>query len=633
MFSFQSSNKYKNRKVSIRSKEDIEPHEILLDSMAKKKEEEWGITEKKFEVPLYRKILQGFFVFCFFTLLALFLKTFQMQFFEGEKFYAMAEENKFLIRQIQSERGVIYDQDLNQLVSNKPSFDLVANMKELPEEAEKERILREISQIIQKDYEEIKKSLDESNEPQVFIAENLEHQTLILLEAKIGEFTGFEIQNNTTRDYLDGPVYSNILGYKRKNDEKTGLESYYDDILKSKPGEIQIKRDAMQNPISKEIVSLPESGQSLVLWLNSGLQKKAAEALKNSIINTGAKAGAVVALDPRTGGVLALVSYPDFDNNLFSQGMSSEQWEEINSDPKNPLFNRAISGVGYPTGSTIKPLIGAAALEDDIIDPDTKLLCPVEICIKNPWFPDKEDCFADWKFHGTSDIRRALAESVNTFFYKIGGGFEGFKGLGPTKIKNWLKAFNWGAKTGIDLPKEGEGILPDLEDEWRIGDTYHFSIGQGPFSATPIQVAAAYAGIAINGNIFQPQVVKEVIDKDKKTVKTMEPIVLKEIPVSSENLQVVREGMRQGVTSPAGSSFVLSSLPVSVAAKTGTAQTGRKTSDNRDYLDSWIGAFAPYDDPQIVVVAVVEGVEEGQIAALPIASSILEWYFSQEDSN
>jgi penicillin-binding protein 2 len=392
---------------------------------------------------------------------------------------------------------------------------------------------------------------------------------------------------------------------------------------------MQIKRDAKQNPISKEVVSLPESGQSLVLWLDAGLQKKAAEALKNSILNTGAKAGAVVALDPKTGGVLALVSYPDFDNNLFSQGMSSEQWKAINSDPKNPLFNRAISGGGYPTGSTIKPLIGAAALEEGIINPDTRLSCPIEICIKNPWFPDKEDCFADWKFHGTSDIRRALAESVNTFFYKIGGGFEGFKGLGPTKIKNWLKAFNWGSKTGIDLPKEGEGILPNLEDEWRIGDTYHFSIGQGPFSATPIQVAAAYASIANNGNIYRPQVVKEVVDKDKKVIKTMEPVVLKEIPVTKENLQVIREGMRQGVTSPDGSSYVLSSLPVSVAAKTGTAQTGRKTSDNKDYLDSWIGAFAPYDDPQIVLVAVVEGVKEGQVAALPIAKSVLEWYFSQ----
>jgi penicillin-binding protein 2 len=629
MFKFQSKG-FKNKRIRFTSSEEIEPHEILLDSLAKKKEEELGISEKKIEVPLYRKILQGFFVFCFLVIFILFVRTFQIQVMEGKKFSALAEENKFIIRQIQAERGVIYDSNLTQLVSNKPSFDLVATVSELPKtESEKEKMIKEISQIIQKDYEEIKKEINDSKEQQVFVAENLDHQTLILLEAKINEFPGFEIQNNTTRDYVGGPVFSNVLGYKRKNEEKTGLESYYNEILKPKPGEIQIKRDAKQNPISKEIVSLPESGQSLVLWLDAGLQRKAAESLKNSILNTGAKAGAVVALDPKTGGVLALVSYPDFDNNLFSQGMSSEQWKAISNDPKNPLFNRAISGIGYPTGSTIKPLIASAALEEGIVKPETKLNCPLEICIQNPWFPDKEDCYADWKYHGTSDIRRAIAESVNTFFYQVGGGYKNFKGLGPTKIKNWLKTFNWGSKTGVDLPREGEGILPNLEDEWRIGDTYHLSIGQGPFSATPLQVAAAYVSIANKGKFYQPQIVKEIVDKEKKPIKTIEPKILKELPVKEENLQVVREGMRQGVSSPDGSSYVLSSLPVPVAAKTGTAQTGKKTSDNKDYLDSWVGVFAPYDDPRIVLVAVVEGVREGQVAALPIAKEVLEWYFSR----
>jgi len=628
MFNSPSSKEYKNRKIRFISKEDIEPHEILLDSLAKKREEDWGISERKIEVPLYGKILQGFFVFCFFIIFVLFVRTFQIQILEGKKYVALAEENKFIIRQIQAERGVIYDRNLNQLVFNKPSFDLVAIVSELPkDEGEKEQLLKEVSSLIQKDYEEIKKEIKDSKEQQVFIAENLDHQTLILLEAKINEFTGFEIQNNTAREYVDGSVFSSVLGYKRKNNEKTGLESYYNDILKPIPGEIQIKRDAKQNPISKEIISAPESGQSLVLWLDSGLQKKAAESLRNSILNTNAKAGAVVALDPKTGGVLALVSYPDFDNNLFSQGMSSEQWKAINNDPQNPLFNRAISGIGYPTGSTIKPLIASAALEEGIIKPETKLNCPLEICIQNPWFPDQEDCFADWKFHGTSDVRRAIAESVNTFFYQIGGGYKNFKGLGPTKIKNWLKSFNWGSKTGIDLPKEGEGILPSLEDEWRIGDTYHLSIGQGPFSATPIQVAAAYASIANKGKLYQPQIVKEIVDKEKKPIKTMEAKILKEIPVKEENLEVVREGMKQGVSSPDGSSYVLSSLPVPVAAKTGTAQTGKKTWDNKDYLDSWVGVFAPYDNPQIVLVAVVEGVREGNVAALPIAKEVLEWYF------
>ena len=393
---------------------------------------------------------------------------------------------------------------------------------------------------------------------------------------------------------------------------------------------MQVKKDVNQVPISKEIVSQPQPGQSLVLWLDAGLQRKASESLKRSIYNTGADAGAVVALDPDTGGVLALVSYPDFDNNLFSQGMTSEQWKKINNDPSNPLFNRAISGIGYPTGSTIKPLIGAAALEEKIIKPDTELYCPLELCIKNPWFPDKEDCFADWKYHGTSDIRRAIAESVNTFFYQIGGGYEKFKGLGATKIKKWLQVFGWGSKTGIDLPKEGEGILPNLEKDWRIGDTYHFSIGQGSFSATPLQVAAAYAAIANKGKLYKPLVAKQVVDKERNVVSQTEPKVVKELPVSVENLEVIREGMRQGVSSPDGSSFVLNSLPVEAAAKTGTAQTGKKDKyDNKDFLDSWVGVFAPYENPEIVLVVVVEGVKEGQVAALPVAKEVLDWYFSR----
>jgi penicillin-binding protein 2 len=627
MSRFRSPGKFNFKKKTFSP--EIEPHEVLLDSLAKKREEQWGISQIKMEVPLYRRVLQGFFFFCFALLFILFARTFQLQVLEGKKYLALAEDNKFIIRQIQAERGVIYDSNLEQLVFNKPSFDLVANVAELPKEG-RDIYLQEIAGIAKVDFEEIKRRIAESKEPQVFIAENLDEQTLLILETRISDFPGFEVQNNTVREYVDGSVFANLLGYKRKNDEKTGTESYYDAVLKANPGEMQVKKDVNQVPISKEIVSQPQPGQSLVLWLDAGLQRKASESLKRSIYNTGADAGAVVALDPNTGGVLALVSYPDFDNNLFSQGMTSEQWKKINSDPDNPLFNRAISGIGYPTGSTIKPLIGAAALEEKIIKPDTELYCPLEICIKNPWFPDKEDCFADWKFHGTSDIRRAIAESVNTFFYQIGGGYEKLKGLGATKIKKWLQVFGWGSKTGIDLPKEGEGILPNLEKDWRIGDTYHFSIGQGSFSATPLQVAAAYATIANKGKLYQPLVAKQVVDKERNVVSQTEPKVIKELPVSVENLEVIREGMRQGVSSPDGSSFVLNSLSVEAAAKTGTAQTGKKDKyDNKDFLDSWVGVFAPYENPEIVLVVVVEGVKEGQVAALPVAKEVLDWYFSR----
>ena len=215
---------------------EIEPQEILLDSLAQKKEREFGISEKKLEIPLSQKILRGFWFGFLILVLFLFAKTAQLQILEGETFSQRSEENRFVIRLIQAQRGVIYDKDLNQLVFNKPSFDFVCDGK--------------------------------------VVSENLNHQNLIFYEVKINEFPGCEIKNNTAREYAQGPVFSQVIGYQRKTGGKTGLEDYYDNILKAKPGEIQITRDVYGNPIAKEIISQPSSGQSLVLHLDSELQKK-----------------------------------------------------------------------------------------------------------------------------------------------------------------------------------------------------------------------------------------------------------------------------------------------------------------------------------------------------------------------
>jgi len=570
-------------------KKEIEPQEILLDRLSRQKERELGITEKKLETPIPSKILKTFWIFVLILILILLGRTIQLQIVEGKTYAELAERNKFINLSLRAERGVIYDKNLKQLVFNQASFDLVCD-------------------------------------GEVFL-ENLSHQDLIFFESRIDEFPGCEIKNNTIRKYPEGGVFSHLLGYLRSTGDKTGLESYYNDILEPKPGQLQIERDVHGRPISKKIISLPEPGQSLVLWLDSGLQEKAVAALEHQVLNWGAKGGAVIALDPKTGGVLALFSYPTFDNNLFSQGISQEEWQRLQADKRDPFFNRAISGVGYPTGSTIKPLVALAALEEGIISPEQQIYCPLEICIQNPWDPGEQTCYEDWKYHGTSDVKRAIAESVNTFFYQIGGGYKDFKGLGPTKIKEWLQKFNWGSRTGIDLPLEGTGILPDLDKEWTTGYTYHLSIGQGPFSITPLQVAAAFVAIANGGKFFQPQVVKEVINSQKELVKENPPKILKEILVQPENLEIIRQGMRQAVITPGNPPAILNSLPVKVAAKTGTAQTGQK-----NVYHNWVTVFAPYDNPQIVLTVVVEGVKgtpEGIPAVvLPIAKEVLDWYFS-----
>ncbi len=251
---------------------------------------------------------------------------------------------------------------------------------------------------------------------------------------------------------------------------KTGLERQYERILRGHPGIVDIKRNAAGKIVDKQIIKEPEPGKSLQLWLDAELQAKAKEALEVTLKKVGSKKGAVIALDPNTGGVLAMVSIPSFDPNIFSRGITEEEFQKLQQDPNHPLFPRAIAGQ-YPSGSTIKPIIASSALQEGIIKPNDQLFAPLELCTKNIYSGQKE-CFADWTFHGWTDVRRAIAESINPFFYLIGGGYQknefsdprlpdSFVGLGVSKIKKYLSMFGWGQKTGIDLPGEAEGRIPD----------------------------------------------------------------------------------------------------------------------------------------------------------------------------
>lgn len=603
-------------------KQEIEPQEILLDSLAQKKEKELGVSGKKLEYPLSRQILLGFWLVFLILVFALFGKTFQLQILEGKTFSALAEENRFVIRLIQAERGVIYDKDLNQLVFNKPRFDLISDIGDLPkDEVSRIKVLEEVAGILQKNYQWLEQKINQSQS--ALIAENLDYETLILLEAKINELPGFKIENNTVREYLAGPFSSHLIGYKRRTGAKTGLEDYYDEILKAKPGELLVKRDVYGNPIAKEIIALPESGKSLVLWLDSELQKKITEILGESIKNVGAKAGAAVALDPKTGGVMALVSFPSFDNNLFSQEISQEVWQKLEKDVQNPFFNRAISGE-YPIGSTIKPLIASAVLEENIISPEKQIYAGGLIEVPHKYNPEIIYTFRDWKVHGWTDIKKAIAVSSNVYFYTVGGGYQEQKGLGPSLIKKYLQLFGWGSPTQIDLPGESRGLIPDpawkkevVGEDWWDGDTYYLSIGQGFILATPLQIAAAFAAIANGGTLYQPQIVQKILDGQE-----FKPKIIRENFIDPENLAIVKEGMREGVVY--GSSILLNSLPVETASKTGTAQTQEK-----DVYHNWVTVFAPYDNPQIVLTILIENVSGAQAAALPVAKKALEWYFTR----
>jgi penicillin-binding protein 2 len=620
---------------------EIEPEEVLLDKLAKKKEEEMGIFEKRFEVPIFKTTLFRFFLFLISLLTILYLRTIQLQIIEAREFQIKSDSNKFLILKIKSERGVIYDKNFKQLVFNRPSFDLVLKKNDLPkDDRERERILKEVSQILKIDFEKLKEKINSQGE-KIKIFENLDHQTLIVLETKIDELSGFEIEKRIQREYIDGETISHLIGYLGKADfeGKEGIEKSYDQILRENPGKILIERDAKGRILSQKIVELPKPGKSLVLWLDFDLQKKIKEEMEKKIKEVEAKGGAAVAIDPKTGGILALVSLPSFDNNLFSKGISQEEWEKLQKDPKNAFLNRATSGQ-YLFGSTVKPFIALAALEEKIISPNKKIDCQGKIEIPHKYNPEIIYQFRDWTVHGPTDIKKAIAESCNVFFYTIGGGYGDQEGLGPSKIKKYLEIFGFGKLIDSDfpLPSFAKGLIGDPEwkkkkfgESWWDGDTYNMSIGQGYILTTPLQVARAFAAIANGGKLLKPKFVKEIVDEEKNVIESIQPEIEREIQIDPKNLQIIKEGMRWAVTgqnSPHASAVALSDLPVAAAAKTGTAQVLRK--DCKDCYTIWISVFAPYEDPKIVLTIVLEDVR-GRLSqvVVPVAKEILNWYFQR----
>lgn len=633
------------------SRGDIEPHEVFLDKMAKEKEEELGLSEKKFEVPLTEKIsyvLLGFFLLC---ALALFSKTFYFQAIQGKKLYTAAQNNKGGITLIAPERGIIYDKNFKKLVSNYPAFDLVCDKRQFS--AETSLAINEINKIaavLGRDQNDLINQITNSDQSRVLISENLPHETLLVLESRINEFPECAIEANTVRNYIFSQDFSPILGYTGKinKDEledslgyagndyigKTGLEKSYEYALRGTPGKMEAIKNSIGVSKGEKTILPSVPGKSLVLNVDANLQQKVYEALEKSIKNIGAKRGAAVAMNPKTGAVLALVSYPSYDNNLFSQGISVADYNKIQNDSSQPLFNRAISAQ-YPTGSTIKPFEASGALQEKTISPDKLINDPGYILIHSKYDPSIVYKFGGVTPHGLVDMRKAIAVSSNIYFYTLGGGYGDQQGLGPTRIKKYLELFGWGNKTGIDLPGEFGGFIPTPEwkqqtkkESWWDGDTYNLSIGQSDLMVTPLQVASAYCAIANNGTLYKPQIVQKIIDgsaDSPQVVKQFEPEIIRQNFIDSANLQIVREGMRDAVQKSYGGSAILNDLSVPVASKTGTAETSRA-----GHFNTWTSAFAPYDNPEIVLTVTIEDVQGLRSATLPVAHDVLQWYFSKK---
>lgn len=573
-----------------------------------------------------------------------FARTFYLQAIKGDHYYYISEGKHMRIETIRASRGLFIDRNNKPLVKNIPAFSLNIIPANLTKDQIQYQIITQtvnqtLSSAQQKEFVSNLEALPKYAVESIPVVSDLDYQTAILLKIKLEGAGGFEVVTNNTREYDDPLAFSHLFGHlgrvskeelmKHKeylfNDSigKSGLELFYEDQLRGKNGQqrVEISRAGNQEEITHSQQAVP--GSNLILNLDAESQKKLFDLLSVYVRQSGGKGGAAVALNPNSGEVLAIISYPSYDNNILSRGPSSEEFSKIVDNPNKPLFFRTIAGE-YPSGSTIKPVMAAAALAEKIITPATTVFSSGGVTV-GKWF------FADWKSggHGVTNVIKALAESVNTFFYYIGGGYNDFNGLGVEKIDHWLSLFGLGSPTQIDLSGEWSGFLPTPEwkkkeknDIWYPGDTYHLSIGQGDLLVTPLQVANYTVAIANDGTLYQPQIVNKIINSNKKEIIKIQPKILRSNFIKSEYLQTVREGMRAAVVS--GSARSLSTLPLSVAAKTGTAQnpSGR--------THAWFTCFAPYDKPEIVLTVLIENGGEGSAAAAPVAREFLKWWYQQK---
>ncbi|MFA5023732.1 MAG: penicillin-binding protein 2 [Patescibacteria group bacterium] len=488
----------------------------------------------------------------------------------------------------------------------------------------------------------------ESYQP-LFIADNVVYDKAMLIELELKNWPGVFLSSKIRREYLSPSATSSptvsgesslahILGYTGKiNDQelkslgddyslidyvgKAGLEYSWERELKGKAGQKNIEVDALgrQKKIINEVAA--RDGNNLLLSLDFNLQQKTEEITTAYLKKTGLKHASIIVMNPNNGEILALLSLPAYDNNLFARGISQTDYNKFLNDVSQPLFNRSISGE-FPSGSTIKPIFAAGALQEGVIDEKTSFLSTGGLRI-NEWF------FPDWKAggHGITDVRKALAMSVNTFFYYIGGGYRDFKGMGLSGLVKYSRLFGLGELTGIDLYGEASGFVPTQawkeetkKEPWYIGDTYHFAIGQGDVLVTPLQVANYTAAIANGGTLYRPHLVTKILGENNQVVSEVPSQSLRDNFIDSRNLKIVREGLRQTVT--AGSAGSLRDVPVSVAGKTGTAQWSTKKSPH-----AWFTGFAPYEKPEIVITVLIEEGVEGSAISVSITRDILNWYF------
>ncbi len=641
---------FKKKRKSV----EIDPEEIFMDSFNLPGHDR-TLHEGRIERPIETRVFWFWGLTIFVALFIVVSRLFQLQILRGEEFFTASKKNISYTLFSAPPRGLIYDRNMNIMASNAASFSLVLKNSNLSGN-DFQAALQNGAQLVGRSVYEIWAMHQEQNSgelifpedifskdawpEEIVLAENIPRHLLLRVATSPDDFPGMAIEESTSRVYPLNSAASHIVGFigrptfdDQKNSDfykkagarigKSGIELAYEENLRGREGRKVIEIDAEGKPQRERFIEKTLPGRSVVLNIDAGLQSAVYEILARSIPALGKKAGAAIISDPRDGRILALVSFPSFDGSLLADGKDRKAIRMILDDKTKPFFNRAISGV-YPPGSTIKPVLAAAALEEKVIDPKKTIYDVGFISVPNPYDPTKQSVFRDWAALGFVDMRRALALSANVYFYTIGGGHESVRGLGIERIGKFFRAFGFGSVLGIDLAGEAGGLVPGPAEKkkihpkdpfWRIGDTYITSIGQGDTGATPLQVNFATAAIANGGTLYKPFVTKAILDESGVVVKTIKPEVVREKIADHESLKVVQEGMRLAVIE--GSANPLSALPVAVAGKTGTAQTGI-TGKNH----GWFTGFAPYENPEVVITVIVEEGTGGATDAVPISKEV-----------
>lgn len=583
--------------------------------------------------------LQRLFVFFLLVWTILLLRSFYLQIISGNHYRRIAEGNRISAELITANRGLIYDRFGELLVKNVSYFFLYLLPDRLPVESLRQQVfLEKLASILGVPVEDLENKLVSTTNPrgEVLVYENIPYEQAIRLLVLAEDEPAIRVSYEPRRLYFPELGLAHVTGYLgavtaddlRTSDiyhfidriGKTGIEYTYEKYLRGQDGEKQYEIDALFH--KKDIIALrePKNGQDIILTIDSKAQKKLYEIMTTTARAAGKYKLSAIVANPKNSEILALSNLPTYDNNVFTSSLDTARYQDIINDPDKPLLNRSIAGT-YPLGSVFKLVLASAALQEKIIDSSFQVHSTGGINVGGHFFPD-------WRpqGHGWTDIYWALADSVNTFFYAIGGANNEWlnNGLGVEKIISYSKKFGLGRRTGIDLPAEAEGFLPNKEwkeknlgERWYLGDTYNLSIGQGFLAVTPLQGLLLMSYFANQGTVYQPHLIKALGEGDSR--KTYQPPLALTNLISSDNLNTVRKGLRMTVTK--GTAQSLQAVGVPVAGKTGTAQF---RSDKTPH--SWFAGFAPFDDPQIVMIVLVEeGSDQG--LAVSIAREFMEWYF------